>query len=71
MSDDVRKGQLLGHNQLILNTATMKEIVQYWLDSKALATGHVGTVVVTDFQQTTDTRNAPTFTVMLSDQPSS
>ena len=59
-----------GHNELILNTATMMEIVQYWLDNKVLSADSVGSVFVTGFTATKDTYSAPTFTVQTSDAES-
>lgn len=59
-----------GHNEFVFNTATMIEIVQYWLDTKALAPDEVGTVIVTGFAQSKDTYSAPTFSVQVSDKVS-
>lgn len=59
-----------GHNQFVFNTATMMEIIQYWLDNNTLAPDAVGTVIVTGFAVTKDTWSAPTFTVSVSDKES-
>ena len=59
-----------GHNEFVFNTATMMEIVQYWLDTKALSPDTAGTVFVTGFEPTRNDYASSTFTVTVSDKES-